>query len=164
MTHDDLRDVIAAWVHGWAISRGVPAPQALSGGARLQVGLPGHRVRYVLHRYDERLLADLGRHADPGTWIKITAEPAGLRAALGPAWTMADTGYLMTVALGSTVHLPPEPYTVQVSSVDRATIAAVLDAAGRTAATGRLALWNGFGIDLTRLSNELTALVNGFRH
>ncbi|WP_229070266.1 GNAT family N-acetyltransferase [Actinoplanes sp. DH11] len=147
-THVDLAGVVTAWTYGWALSRGVPPPQAMAGAARLEVGLPGHRVRYVAYGHDEGLLTELGRHrAKPGTWIKAATEPARLRATLGPAWTMADTGFLMTTSLADApVNRAAEPYTLRVTASAGVTVAAVLDPAGTTAATGRLAAWNGYGI------------------
>ena len=136
----ELPDLIAAWVHGWAASRAVPNPTAVPGGWRLKVGLAGHRVRYVLATFDDASLAELGRRrAAPGTWIKAAADPADLRRALPAAWTMADTGHLMTVAFTVGAATPPASYTTRISVLGDVIVASVIDATGEIAASGRLA-------------------------
>ncbi|MFB9443007.1 GNAT family N-acetyltransferase [Dactylosporangium vinaceum] len=100
----------------------------------------GHRVRYVLTAHTNASLADLARrHAAPGTWIKLAAGPADLRTALPAAWTMADTGHLMTTRFTAGPAAPPAPYTVRTAVCEHVVVASVLDAAGEVAASGRLA-------------------------
>ncbi|MCA2211615.1 GNAT family N-acetyltransferase [Jidongwangia harbinensis] len=136
----DLSGVVAAWVHGWAISRTVPAPTAVPGGWRIPVGLPGHRLRYVLPACDEESLAGLSRrpHA-PGTWIKVAGEPACLRRRLPSPWAIADTGHLMTAPFSPGAATAPAPYTIRITTTGAVIVASVVDAAGDTAASGRLA-------------------------
>ncbi|WP_191842424.1 GNAT family N-acetyltransferase [Catellatospora chokoriensis] len=134
----DLPDLMAGWVHGWAVSRAASVPVAVPQGWRIDVGAPGHRLRYVLHTPDERSLSRLGERQDaPGTWIKVAADPAYLRAALPPQWTMADTGYLMTTTFTGEADQPPTPYTIR-TTTDDVVVATVLDATGTPVASGRL--------------------------
>ncbi|SCL14495.1 FR47-like protein [Micromonospora nigra] len=136
----ELSGLLAAWVRGWAASRAVPPPTPVPGGWRLQVGLAGHRVRYVLAAYDDASLAELGRRrATPGTWIKAAADPADLRTALPAAWTMADTGHLMTIPFTAGTATPPASYTTRIAVLGDVIVAKVIDAAGEVAASGRLA-------------------------
>lgn len=133
-------DLIDAWVHGWAVSRSSGAPEAVPGGWRIQVGLPGHRVRYVLTGHDEQLLADLGgRQNAPGTWIKVAGAPEKLRAALPGQWTMADTGHLMSTTFTAGGGAPAAPYTARVITSGPVLLAEILDGDGAKAAWGRLA-------------------------
>lgn len=135
----DLPDLVTSWVHGWAVSRAAPTPVAVPQGWRVNVGAPGHRLRYVLHTPDEQSLSQLGaRQNAPGTWIKVAADPAYLRAALPPQWTMADTGFFMTTPLTDDADMPPTPYTIRTTITD-VVVAAVLDATGTPVASGRLA-------------------------
>lgn len=136
----DVSGVVASWVHGWAVSRAVPGPTGLPGGWRIQVGLPGHRVRHVLAAHDDAALAELGRrHAEPGTWIKAAMEPGDLRRALPARWTMSETGYLMTAPFAPGLPTLPTSYTAHLDVRGEVVVASVLDAAGETAACGRLA-------------------------
>jgi GNAT superfamily N-acetyltransferase len=134
-------DLVSEWVRGWTVSRSTEPPEPVPGGWRVRVGLPGHRVRYVLPEHDERVLADLGRRqATPGTWIKVAGEPGRLRAALPATWTMAETAFLMRVPFGADGGgTPPEPYTVRTVGSGPVVIAEILDGAGARAAWGRLA-------------------------
>ncbi|MFG1868289.1 GNAT family N-acetyltransferase [Micromonospora arborensis] len=112
------------------------------------MGLHAHRLRYVLHDPDEQMLAGLGRHQNaPGTWIKIVGNPIRLRAALPSEWKLADTGYLMTTTYRAASDTPPpSPYTARLQTSGDVVTAAVLDAGGQIAASGRLATANAFGV------------------
>ncbi|WP_410637992.1 GNAT family N-acetyltransferase [Amycolatopsis sp. lyj-346] len=87
-------DILGAWVRGWAVSRATPAPVAEPDGYRVDVGLPGHRVRYLL-----RSPAAVGSRArtvaSPGTWLKTCGSRSAVVAGLTPAWTAGETEYLM---------------------------------------------------------------------
>lgn len=56
-----IPDLVMAWGQAWAISRGAfhtrPDPRRL----RVEVDVPGHRVRHVLHTYDADSLGRLRR-------------------------------------------------------------------------------------------------------
>src|SRR5687768_6703571 len=96
--HSELR----AWTHGWAISRGTPPPVEVPGGYRIDVRLPGHQVRYVLHTYDPAVVGGLDRS---GTWLKICAEAVPL----DPRWHVEPTEYLMSAPLsGEVVAVAPQ--------------------------------------------------------
>ncbi|MEH0973128.1 GNAT family N-acetyltransferase [Micromonospora sp. CPCC 205546] len=139
--------LMTAWGSGWAVSRGTPAPVAIPGGFRVDVGLPGHRVRHVLHTYDADSLRRLGRElTEPGTWIKVSGDRAGLAAALPDAWTLDSAGYLMSAPLTPGAVEPPAPYATRVAAECGVVVATVVDASGRTAASGRLAGTGKFGI------------------
>ncbi len=136
----DVSGLVASWVHGWAVSRAVPSPSRLPGGWRIQVGLPGHRVRYVLAADDNASWIEAGRrHTEPGTWIKAATSPTDLHRVLPACWTMSDTGYLMTACFTAGVPVLPTSYTTQLDVRGDVIAASVLDAAGETATCGRLA-------------------------
>ncbi|WP_199853926.1 GNAT family N-acetyltransferase [Plantactinospora sp. BB1] len=142
-------ELIMAWGRGWAVSRGTPAPVEVPGGFRVDVGLPGHRVRHVLHTYDAELLGRLGRELTaPGNWIKVSGDPAGFRAALPDGWTMDIAGHLMSVRFRAEPVAPPAGYTVRVHTEPGTgvVVATVHDSVGGRAASGRLAPAGEFGI------------------
>jgi GNAT superfamily N-acetyltransferase len=142
-----LPDLVMAWGHGWADSRGVPRPAVVPGGFRAEVGLRGHRVRYVLHTWDRETLAALDRQvAAPGTWIKVSGGHADLREALSAGWTMDTTGYLMSIRFTAGAAEIGQPYEIQVATASGVVVATVVDRAGATAASGRLAPTGEFGI------------------
>ncbi|MGN9768333.1 GNAT family N-acetyltransferase [Micromonospora sp. SD12] len=141
-----VAELMMAWGSGWAVSRGTPAPVEIPGGFRVDVGLPGHRVRHVLHTYDAGSLGRLGRELTaPGTWIKVSGDRAGLRAALSDAWTMDRAGHLMSAPLTPGAVEPPTPYAMRVVVEGGVVVATVLDASGRRAASGRLGGAGEFG-------------------
>ncbi|MGN9813125.1 GNAT family N-acetyltransferase [Micromonospora sp. BQ11] len=140
-------DLMMAWGQAWTVSRGTPAPVPIVGGFRVEVGAPGHRVRHVLHTYTLDSLARLGRElTTPGTWIKVSGDPAGFRAALPASWTMDAPGHLMTTTLAVTRAETPAPYTARLTADGEVTIATVLGEQGKRAAAGRLACAGGFAI------------------
>ncbi|MFG2011394.1 GNAT family N-acetyltransferase [Micromonospora sp. NPDC048868] len=140
-------ELVMAWGRGWAVSRDTPTPVAVPGGFRIDVGRPGHRVRHVLHTYDADSLGRLGRElTEPGTWIKVSGDRAGLRAALPDAWTLDIAGHLMSAPLTPGAAEPPAPYATRVVAEGGVVVATVLDAYGHRAAIGRLAAAGEFGI------------------
>lgn len=136
-----------AWGRGWAVSRGVPDPVEVPGGFRVDVGLPSHRVRYVLHTWDTALLEALDRQvAAPGTWIKVSGRTTDLRGALSARWTTEPAAYLMSVRFTVAAGDPPGRYETRATTDGEVVIATVLDAAGAEAASGRLAPAGGHGV------------------
>ncbi|CCH35331.1 GNAT family N-acetyltransferase [Actinosynnema sp. NPDC047251] len=108
--------VVADWVWGWALSRGTPDPVTEPDGYRVDVGLPEHRVRYVLPDP-----ASVGPRAaaltEPGTWLKVCGPVGRVRSALGSRWTIREPEYLMSTGLGTRPPTtPPAPYTVELHS------------------------------------------------
>lgn len=121
-----------AWVHGWAISRSTAAPVKIPSGYRIDVGLPGHKVRYVLPTYDVGLVSRLG---EPDTWLKICGQ-----VSLSPLWQVQPLEYLMTRPLTSTA--PNVAASYELKSVRRGSLVdVVVNAAdGSVAASGKAAL------------------------
>ena len=147
VSHHTVPELITAWGRGWTVSRGTPDPIGIPGGFRVDVGLPNHRVRHVLHTCDANSLGRLSRTLTaPGTWIKACTDPAVFRAALPPTWTIDIAGYLMTVPFTTGTVEPVTPYTTRVVTEGRVVIATVLDPAGQVAASARLAPAGEFGI------------------
>jgi ribosomal protein S18 acetylase RimI-like enzyme len=135
-----LPELVLAWGRGWSVSRGLPEPVEVPGGFRADVGVHGHRVRYVLHAWDTNLIEALAQQAtEPGTWIKVTGSATDLRSALPAAWTMDSAGYLMSAPLTVCADARPTPYEIQITTKGEVVVATVVDMAGATAASGRLA-------------------------
>ncbi|GAA0829981.1 hypothetical protein ACFQVD_32950 [Streptosporangium amethystogenes subsp. fukuiense] len=108
-------DVVRAWVGGWAVSRSVRPPVEVAGGFRLEIGLPGHRVRYVL--FDVERVAELvPALTAPGTWLKVSASAERVVPLLTPAWTVGEPEYLMTMPLRRATALAPDGYTLHTAT------------------------------------------------
>ncbi|MFI6456855.1 GNAT family N-acetyltransferase [Streptosporangium amethystogenes] len=130
-------DVVRAWVDGWAVSRTVRSPVKVAGGFRLEVGLPGHRVRYVL--FDAEQVAELvPALTAPGTWLKVSAPAERVVPLLTPAWTVGEQEYLMSVPLRRATALAPDGYTLHTATDGGITTVRIHDADGTTAASGQM--------------------------
>lgn len=144
---DTTPDLIGAWVHGWAASRGVSMPMSVPGGWRVPVGLRGHRVRYVMTTRDTGSLAELSLlHPRPGTWMKTAGSPAVLREALSLPWVMAETGYLMTSPFYAHETGMPPGYEARIKTEGDVLTVSFIDNAGATASAGRLAPAGHLGV------------------
>jgi GNAT superfamily N-acetyltransferase len=132
--------VVADWVWGWALSRGTPDPVTEPDGYRVDVGLPGHRVRYVLP--DPRSVGPRAAElTEPGTWLKVCGPPEQVRAGLGSRWTIGAPEYLMSIELGTYQSItPPDPYTVELRGNGDVHDVVVRAADGGCAAKGRVAV------------------------
>lgn len=140
-------ELVMAWGRGWAVSRRTPAPVPVPGGFRVDVGLPGHRVRHVLHSWDAASLGRLGRALTvPGSWIKAAGDPAAFHAALPPRWRSDLPGHLMTHTPRPGMIPPPAPYRLEITTTGGLTVATVVDPTGATAAAGQLGLAGGHGV------------------
>ena len=124
--------MLDAWVHGWAISRNTTEPVRVRSGYRVDVGLPGHRVRYVLPAYDAELVDGLGR---PETWLKIRGE-----VALDARWQVWPPEYLMTTELRAAPVTVAASYELKHALRGRIVEATVTAADGSVAARGKAAL------------------------
>ncbi|MEU4834303.1 GNAT family N-acetyltransferase [Streptosporangium sp. NPDC023615] len=138
-----LPEVAEAWVRGWAVSRTTAPPVAVPGGHRVDVGLPGHLVRYVLPRFDPAVLRRLtGEPVAPGTWLKVCAVPETVAAVLPAGWAVRDPEYMMTASLRLAEPSAPAGYTLRVTTRGAVTDAEVL-AAGEQVAGGEAVLAAG---------------------
>ncbi|MEE1757244.1 GNAT family N-acetyltransferase [Streptomyces sp. SP18CS02] len=145
----DSSAITAAWVRGWAVSRGTPAPIEEPWGYRIDVGLPRHVLRHVLPEPDERSVRELcASITEPDVWLKVLAGPDEAADWIPPGWTVPDDpGFMMYTELRATrPPALPAGYTREVDASDgvvRVRISAPdgsLAARGQTAPTGRTAV------------------------
>ncbi|WP_370970070.1 GNAT family N-acetyltransferase [Amycolatopsis sp. cg9] len=137
-------EILGAWARGWAVSRAVPAPVEEPDGHRLDVGLPGHRVRYLL-RSPATVAARARTVASPGTWLKTCGPRAAILADLTAEWEAGETEYLMEFdGPVPSVAVPPG-YAVAVTGDGPAWDVAV-SREGAPAACGRVAVADGVAV------------------
>ncbi|WP_112244163.1 GNAT family N-acetyltransferase [Kribbella monticola] len=124
--------LVKAWAEGWAIARGTPAPVEVAEGYRIDVGLPGHVVRYVLPAHAPALAARL---TTPGTWLKICdAAPS-----LDERWQVQAPEYLMTAQLTTEPPASRPEYQLQLTQTG-SVLDVVVRSQGELAARGKAAL------------------------
>ncbi len=100
-------ETVAAWVGGWAISRGTAAPTLLPFGYHIEVDLPEQQARYILPRFDAPTITTLANSiTTPWIFIKVCAEPHQVAALLPGGWTVQAPVFMMTRSLA---HEDVEP-------------------------------------------------------
>ncbi|SDY40534.1 Acetyltransferase (GNAT) family protein [Amycolatopsis xylanica] len=131
--------LVRAWVHGWAASRQTSAPVTEPDGWRIDVGLPDHRVRYILPSADPDLVrARVAGLSEQGTWLKVFGN---VQATLMPGWTNDEPGYLMTIGLGHVEQAAlPDGYRLEVKDGGDRAEAVVYAADGEIAARAQTGL------------------------
>lgn len=137
----DIASLLAIWIRGWALVRGLPAPVALSDGAwRVDVNQPDQLTRYVLPDGKTGLAAGLAHELrTPATWLKVCAEREELAAVLPPHWKMSDQRTFMRLALAETAAPPISAgLSLSLTEAGPVTQAALKTGAGKTAAHGNL--------------------------
>jgi GNAT superfamily N-acetyltransferase len=137
-------DILGAWVRGWAVSRATPSPVAEVDGYRVDVGLPGHRVRYLL-RSPATVSARARTSAAPGTWLKTCGARSAVLAGLTPAWTAGETEYLMAFDGPMPPMAVPRGYSVTVTG-DGPAWDVVVSCGEAPAARGRIAVAGGVAV------------------
>jgi GNAT superfamily N-acetyltransferase len=143
----DLAEMVSAWVHGWAISRGTSMPVAIADGLRVDLGPSGQPARFVLHTFDRQRVAALGRELTlPGTEIKTLGDSAALRSALPNGWSMYDPCDLMTAAFSHGVAEVEVPYVARIVEDGATLVGLVLDSNGNLASSARLAPSGRYGV------------------
>ncbi|GHG05971.1 MULTISPECIES: GNAT family N-acetyltransferase [Amycolatopsis] len=137
-------EILGSWVRGWAVSRATPAPVTEPDGYRVDVGLPGHRVRYLLHS-PAAVAARARTVAAPGTWLKTCGARSSVLASLTPAWTAGATEYLMACdGPMPAVGLPPG-YAVTVTG-EGPVWKVLVSSGGDPAAHGQVAVASGVAV------------------
>ncbi|WP_370942429.1 GNAT family N-acetyltransferase [Amycolatopsis sp. cg5] len=131
--------LVRAWVHGWAASRRTSAPVTEPDGWRIDVGLPDHRVRYILPSADPDLVrARVAGLSEQGTWIKVFGN---VQATLMPGWTNDEPGHLMTIDLSQVEHAAlPDGYRLEVHAGGDRAEAVIQAADGALAARAQTGL------------------------
>ncbi len=137
-------EILRAWVHGWAVSRATPPPVDEPDGHRVDVGLPGHRVRYLL-RSPATVATRAAAVASPGTWLKTCGSRPAVLAGLTPAWTAGETEYLMAFDGRMPPVAVPPPYSVTVTG-DGPAWDVLVSAGDAPAARGRVAVADGVAV------------------
>ncbi|SDC22844.1 GNAT family N-acetyltransferase [Niabella drilacis] len=142
------RSVVATWIRGWALARGVTAPVAIPGGYRVQVGWPEQQERYVFPGITS-VFTDLANTITaPWIFLKVCAPPDRVRAVLPARWAIQSPGYMMMntglvlqdeAPLAAGYHLKAE-LQLPVPVVH------ILTDGGEIAASGRIALADDFAI------------------
>lgn len=134
--------IVAAWVAGWALSRGLPPPVAVAGGWRVDVHRAEQRVRFVLPRLDQAFIRHLTATENiPGTFIKVCAAAHDVAPLLRDGWSLQDPRHMMTVALKrDEVPSLARGYAAELRRDGAVVIAMVRDEAGAIAASGQVAL------------------------
>ena len=145
MTRSDdgeLAGLTLAWLHGWCISRQVPAPVGHADGHRVEVQLPRHARRYVFAGPSPTLVR-LGRDiSQPWVFLKACATAEALRALLPAHWQMEADGFLMSCdarPVSSARPLPPG-YTLAETRIGDVVSVQVNAPDGSPAAAGHAAL------------------------
>ena len=133
--------MVRAWVDGWVISRDTAPPVPEPWGLRVDVGLPGHRVRHIVPAPTPALIQRLTAEISaPDTWLKLCA-PAELVAPWLPsAWSIAQPEFMMTATLAAGPAPHPPGYTPAVTTRSGVTVARLITAAGEIAARGQLTI------------------------
>jgi GNAT superfamily N-acetyltransferase len=139
--------LLERWLTGWSLARGLPLPQPFGGGLVVEVGWPEQVRRYVFAEAGEALQACAAHIQAPFVYLKAAVEPAQLRQALPPAWQIEAPRYFMCCPTPMRPLGPlPTGYEAQLHLEHGASVIRLLDAAGQTAATGRVVLHHGTAV------------------
>lgn len=141
--------LLSTWAHGWALSRGTPAPIPLAGfGFRVDIDEPGHLVRYLSTGRDGDALRALTQTlVEPGTWLKALAPHSLIRPLLEEKWSVQPPEYFMRLTFPepATIDLQ-DGYRLDLKSEDQTLVATVQASNGERAASGRMAIHDGTAV------------------
>lgn len=138
--------LLERWLTGWSLARGLPLPQPYEGGLVVEVGWPEQARRYVFADAGPALQACAARIHDPFVYLKAAVEPAQLRRVLPAPWQLEPPRYFMCRPTAMAPAAPPAGYVAQVAAEHGAYLIRLVDAAGQTAASGRVVVHGGSAI------------------
>ncbi|MBC6981287.1 GNAT family N-acetyltransferase [Caulobacter sp. 17J80-11] len=140
-------DLVAAWVKGWALARGTPAPVAEADGWRVDVGWPDQQARYVFAGLSERL-AGLAAEIDrPFVLLKACAAPEAVAAVLPPGWSVRPPGFFMSCDGPQTgAGVAPDGYALEQAQEGPVAVVRLRAPDGTEAAIGRMVVADGRAI------------------
>jgi len=134
-------DIVAAWVAGWALSRGVAAPVPAYGGFRVDVGQPDQKARYVFAEASDRVAEASRAIAEPHIFIKVCAPPEVVAPLLTSGWAIKPLSFMMTTeALYEADVQLPDGYRRKWEPLPGGYVATLLSEDGEIAASGRVFL------------------------
>lgn len=139
-THIDL-NLLERWQTGWSLARGMPLPVHHGGGLVVEVGLPEQLRRHVFAEAGSALRDCAAQIDAPHILLKAPVDPERMRRALPARWQIEAPGYLMHCAapLAGPAALPAG-YAARFETEHGAQLVRLTDAAGETAAIGRVAV------------------------
>ncbi len=134
------RDVIATWVEGWALCRGVAAPVRAYDGFRVEVGLPDQAARYVFAQVSSGIAQASREIAQPNVFLKVCAAPEAVRPLLATGWVVSPVGCMMTVEGLRWAASAPDDYQLKLDPAGGGYAASILAQDGGEAASGRVSI------------------------
>lgn len=142
------KELIEAWVKGWALARGVDAPFWEHGGMRVNVGWPEQKIRYVFNELSEGYRHLAATISEEWVFLKVCASPDSVRPLLQRHWVIQPLRYFMTHESVFTIVKKelPNGYHFEMTEEKGVTIARILTDKGDVASIGRLLLVDGYGI------------------
>ncbi len=136
-------EIVAAWVAGWAASRGLGPPARDGEGHFVEVGWQTQRARYVFPTITAAELLQRAEAIDaPWVYLKVCLPAEVLDGAWPAGWVVQPPGTMMTVQLAdvSRIASPRAGYRLSLRQDGAALVASLSDAMGRMAASGRLVM------------------------
>ncbi|GAA0641502.1 GNAT family N-acetyltransferase [Brevundimonas lenta] len=133
-------ELLAIWIRGWAVTRGVQAPVRDDGAWRVDVGQPDQIARYVYADPGEALRSRATAIRVPHVFLKVCAGADVVRPFLDERWAVQPPGFMMTLA--GTMGPPedaPAGYRLELEP-GPVSFARFLTGDGEEAACGRVAV------------------------
>lgn len=133
--------MLERWLTGWSKARGAPLPRHEGGGLVVDVGTADELRRHVFVDAGTALQACASSIRDPFVYLKVTVDPDNLRRALPWRWQIEAVRYFMRLPapMAAAIAVPPG-FTIQQDVEHLAQVVRLLDAAGQTAASGRVVM------------------------
>lgn len=135
------RTILASWIEGWALSRGVAAPVHAYDGFRVDVGLPDQKARYVFPEASAGVREAAREIGEPHILIKVCAPPEAVEPLLACGWSIAPVGFMMTADdLYRTDPRHPDDYHFRLEAMPAGYVATAHAEDGELGASGRVFL------------------------
>ncbi len=134
--------MLERWLTGWTMARGAPLPRREGGGLVVDVGTADEVRRHVFVDAGRALQECASVIRDPFIYLKATVDLEQMRRALPWRWQIEAARYFMRLPAAMAWPIAPPPgFTTRLEHDHLAQVVRFVDAAGETAASGRVVMY-----------------------
>lgn len=155
MKNEVSKDIIAKWLKGWSLSRGLPLPFQYKSGFKVIVENEKQKARYVFSELNEDFFQLAESICDPLVFLKVCASFDSFKDKIPEKWQLQPQGYMMSCY--HQMNIPDfdidEDYKLEFENYNSIFVIRIITKNGEPASIGRIVIVDDFAI-YDRISTE----------
>lgn len=155
MENEVSKDIIAKWLKGWSLSRGLPLPFQYKSGFKVIVENEKQKARYVFSELNEDFFQLAESICDPLVFLKVCASFDSFKDKIPEKWQLQPQGYMMSCY--HQMKIPDidldEDYKLKFENYNSIFVIRIITKNGEPASIGRIIIVDDLAI-YDRISTE----------